>query len=151
MGIGGSPPERFRLGRRPELDGLRGVAILSVLVYHTINNRLHFPVFSGGYLGVDLFFVLSGFLITTILLEEWGRSGTVSLRMFYLRRVLRLAPAFVSLLLVVLGLELLLLRAGPRFEQETRQTLQAIPATLFYVSNWVRTFEIFPLRSLSIT
>ncbi len=151
MGIGGSPPERFRLGHRPELDGLRGVAILSVLVYHTINNRLHLPIFSGGYLGVDLFFVLSGFLITTILLEEWGRSGTVSLRMFYLRRVLRLAPAYVSLLLVVLGLELLLLRAGPRFEQETRQTFQAIPATLFYVSNWVRTFEIFPLRSLSIT
>src|SRR5258706_16336583 len=91
--------------RSPELDGLRGVAILLVFVNHVLHgvaphNRplisgLWNPVSGGGYLGVQLFFVLSGFLITTILLAEWQRTKTISLRQFYLRRVRRLVPALV--------------------------------------------------------
>lgn len=83
----------FHLGYRRWLDGLRGVAVLAVLAYH-------FGLASGGFLGVDLFFVLSGFLITTILVEEWQKRGTVRLGQFYLRRGLRLLPAFLALLLV---------------------------------------------------
>jgi peptidoglycan/LPS O-acetylase OafA/YrhL len=83
----------FRLGYRRWLDGLRGVAILAVLAYH-------FRFAAGGFLGVDLFFVLSGFLITTILVEEWQRRGAIHLGQFYLRRGLRLLPAFLALLLV---------------------------------------------------
>jgi len=79
--------ERGLLGYQPALDGLRAVAIGSVVGYHILG----YP--KGGYLGVDLFFVLSGFLITTLLLEEWGKYGSVSFRRFYLRRGLRLFPA----------------------------------------------------------
>jgi peptidoglycan/LPS O-acetylase OafA/YrhL len=83
----------FRLGHRPWLDGVRGAAILIVLLGH-------FKFVTGGFLGVDLFFVLSGFLITTLLLEEWERDGRISLRRFYLRRALRLVPALAALLVV---------------------------------------------------
>ena len=89
------------LGHVPALDGLRGIAILLVLAVHT---RTLLP---GGRLGVDLFFVLSGFLITVLLVQEWGRGGSISLRAFYRRRMLRLAPAMAVLLAfyaVVFGL-----------------------------------------------
>jgi len=75
-----------RLGHAPVLDGLRGIAIALVMLTHT-------SVLPNGYVGVDLFFALSGFLITTLLYEEWGRFGRVSLRRFYERRARRLLPA----------------------------------------------------------
>jgi len=79
-----------RLGRRPVLDGLRGVAILLVMF-------MHVGLLPNGYIGVDLFFALSGFLITTLLYEEWDRAGTISLSRFYGRRARRLLPALVAL------------------------------------------------------
>jgi peptidoglycan/LPS O-acetylase OafA/YrhL len=85
-------PSAFRLGHRPWLDGLRGIAILIVLLGH-------FQLVPGGFLGVDLFFVLSGFLITTLLVEEWERTKAINLRQFYLRRALRLAPALAAVIL----------------------------------------------------
>src|SRR5262245_20756418 len=84
-------PAPFHLGYRPWLDGLRGVAILWVLSYH-------FRLLWGGFLGVDVFFVLSGFLISTLLTSEYQRNGSISLKNFYLRRVLRLWPALFALL-----------------------------------------------------
>jgi hypothetical protein len=83
---------RFRLGYRPALDGLRGISILAVMVYHG-----HvFWLVRGGFLGVDIFFVLSGFLITSLLLEEWTQMRTISVKNFYMRRALRLLPALVK-------------------------------------------------------
>jgi peptidoglycan/LPS O-acetylase OafA/YrhL len=82
------------LGHVPALDGLRGIAILLVLAAHSND------VVPGGRLGVDLFFVLSGFLITALLLQEWGRGGSISLGAFYRRRALRLFPALYCMLLV---------------------------------------------------
>ncbi len=84
---------RFALGYLPALDGLRAVAILMVLVYHD-------HLLRGGFLGVDVFFALSGFLITSILLQEW-HGGGIHLGKFYARRFLRLAPALVVFVLVV--------------------------------------------------
>lgn len=75
----------------PQLDGLRALAVLIVLSGHIA----HVP---GAFVGVVLFFALSGFLITSLLLKEWARNGTISLGHFYLRRVLRLYPALVALL-----------------------------------------------------
>jgi peptidoglycan/LPS O-acetylase OafA/YrhL len=94
---------RERLGHRPALDGLRGVAILLVVVAHAFDRRYAF--FAGGALGVDLFFVLSGFLITTLLLEEWYAERGVSVRRFYVRRARRLLPALTVLVLAAAALE----------------------------------------------
>jgi peptidoglycan/LPS O-acetylase OafA/YrhL len=82
-----------KLGYRPGLDGLRAVAVSAVIGYH----YYHWP--EAGTEGVELFFVLSGFLITTLLLEEWRERHTVSLSRFYLRRGLRLLPALWAFLL----------------------------------------------------
>jgi peptidoglycan/LPS O-acetylase OafA/YrhL len=89
---------------RPELDGLRGVAILIVLGAHT-----GVPGFAGGGggVGVTLFFVLSGYLITSLLLAEREAFGRVDLRAFYIRRGLRLFPALAAVLIVVAGLAIL--------------------------------------------
>jgi peptidoglycan/LPS O-acetylase OafA/YrhL len=86
-----------KLGYVPALDGLRGVAILLVICNH------YFGLLGGGYMGVQLFFVLSGFLITSILMEEMHRTGIVNLRQFYARRARRLFPALFVLLIVYLG------------------------------------------------
>jgi peptidoglycan/LPS O-acetylase OafA/YrhL len=77
----------------PALDGLRAVAIILVMLFHART-----PGFSGGFLGVDVFFVLSGYLITTILLTERDQTGTLNIGRFYLKRLLRLTPALVAML-----------------------------------------------------
>lgn len=82
------------LGYEPALDGLRAFAVLSVMLFHFVGP----DYFAGGLIGVDVFFVLSGFLITNLLLDERNRTGGVSLRGFYHRRVLRLFPAMYALL-----------------------------------------------------
>ncbi|WP_022882135.1 acyltransferase family protein [Gryllotalpicola ginsengisoli] len=79
---------------RPELDGLRAVAVLAVIAYHS-----GLPLAAGGWMGVDVFFVLSGYLITSLLLAEHDRTGGVSLQRFYARRMLRLYPALMLLCL----------------------------------------------------
>lgn len=85
--------------RAPALDGLRTVAILVVILYH-----LHVPQFEGGFIGVTVFFVLSGFLITTLLLGERRRTGRIRLGSFWGKRVLRLYPALIALVVVGLAL-----------------------------------------------
>ena len=83
------------LGYVPALDGLRALAVALTIFYHA-----EVPIAWGGYLGVDMFFVLSGFLITTLLLEEIRDTGTISLKNFYVRRALRLYPALLMMLAV---------------------------------------------------
>jgi peptidoglycan/LPS O-acetylase OafA/YrhL len=83
-------------GFRPELEGLRGVAILLVLLFHA-----GIPLFDGGFVGVDVFYVLSGFLITGLLLREHERAGTISLRDFYARRARRILPAAAVVLVLI--------------------------------------------------
>src|SRR6185295_707232 len=99
--------QRPATGRIPTLDGIRAVAFAFVLCAHTLGtgilpmtSRVH--VF--GDIGVRTFFVLSGFLITTLLLRERARFGAISLRGFYLRRALRIFPAFYTFLAVVIVL-----------------------------------------------
>ena len=83
-----------RLRQMPALDGLRAAAVAAVLLYHG-----DVAWARGGYLGVDAFFVLSGFLITSLLLVEWRRTGGIALPQFWRRRARRLLPA----LFLVLG------------------------------------------------
>jgi peptidoglycan/LPS O-acetylase OafA/YrhL len=119
-----TPTERWRLGYRPALDGIRGIAILLVLLSHA---KLG-PFSGGGLTGVTLFFVLSGYLITSLLLREHERDGRISLRAFYLRRARRLLPALAALVVVV-TIVALLVGAG-------RDALTDAAAAIFYVGNW---------------
>lgn len=85
---------------RPEIDGLRTIAVSAVVLYHM---KLHVgsaALLPGGYLGVDIFFVLSGYLITSILLKDLAETGRISLRTFYWRRVRRIVPPLVLVMLV---------------------------------------------------
>ena len=111
---------------RPYLDGLRGVAVLLVFVFHAARSGL-----PGGFIGVDIFFVLSGYLITSILLTQYRRTGGIRVGEFYARRVRRLLPAVVLLVVVVVIREAIwgdVLAAGERLKDAL--------ATLFYVENW---------------
>ena len=113
------------MGYLPGLDGIRAVAIIGVLLYHADLDWL-----PGGYLGVDVFFVLSGFLITTLILEEFDRSGRIDFGRFYLGRARRLLPALV-LLLVVCGLAVALI-----YQDAAYQFARDALASVFYVNNW---------------
>jgi peptidoglycan/LPS O-acetylase OafA/YrhL len=84
----------FKLRYNPALDGLRGIAIVLVLLSHA-----HAPMFDGAFFGVDLFFVLSGFLITSLLLMEYRQHGKLDYWRFYRRRFFRLMPALALFLL----------------------------------------------------
>ncbi len=127
MNDGTSPRTAPTLGYVPALDGLRAFAVLSVMAFHARMPRTRW-----GYLGVDIFFTLSGFLITTILLGERAKTGRISFRNFYARRALRLLPA--------LGLLLLASVVVPRGAQ-LGERARAMAAALFYSTNWARAFD----------
>jgi peptidoglycan/LPS O-acetylase OafA/YrhL len=91
-----SPPKANTLAYSPALDGLRAVAVVAVLLYH-----LSVPWVRGGFLGVDLFFVLSGFLITSLLIREYQARGSIHLGRFWARRVRRLLPAALLVIAAV--------------------------------------------------
>src|ERR1700693_3084978 len=90
--IGFAPWRPSIADRVPSLDGLRAMAVFAVLAYHGGVGWV-----GGGFLGVDLFFVLSGYLITTLLVAEWQRDGTIALAEFWWRRASRLLPALLVL------------------------------------------------------
>ncbi|HEY5664694.1 MAG TPA: acyltransferase [Ilumatobacter sp.] len=111
-------------GYVPALDGLRAFAVLGVLAFH--DSRL-----SGGFLGVDLFFALSGFLITSLLLDEHARTGSIDLVGFWGRRLRRLLPAVLTLLVVTVVAYRVLADAG-----EWIVARRDAPWAQFYVANW---------------
>src|ERR1039458_3887087 len=93
--------------RIPSLDGLRAISILMVLIGHALfsyhgEHRMGWSYLGNGDLGVSIFFVISGFLITALLLREFDKNGDISLRYFYFRRALRILPPFYAFLLAVL-------------------------------------------------
>jgi len=116
------------LGRqpyRPDIDGLRAIAILLVVGYH-----IGLPGFGGGFIGVDVFFVLSGFLITGLLVREVRESGRISFLDFYARRIRRLLPALALVVVVTLLLGVLVL-----LPWELEGTAKSATATGAFVSN----------------
>jgi peptidoglycan/LPS O-acetylase OafA/YrhL len=133
--------EPFRLGHRRALDGVRGLAILLVLLYH-----VSMSTFGGGFIGVDLFFVLSGFLITSLLLEEWRDTGSISLGSFYARRALRLLPALIVVLLAMIAVSAL--TEPPKAAAAMRTSALM---TFFYSANWFLAFKAYPRGELSPT
>ena len=128
------PQDKLFLGYNPGLDGLRGTAILSVMAYHAQT-----PFFRGGFIGVDIFFVLSGFLISSLLVSEFDRCNAVSLKNFYMRRLLRLAPALIGLLVIFCVASSLFLSA----QKANSNYIDSLIA-LAYLSNWARALSIHP-------
>src|SRR5262249_53898603 len=118
------------LGHRPALDGIRGVAVIAVLAGHS-------GWLSGGFLGVDAFFALSGFLITRLLTDEDDATGSIALSLFYARRWPRLLPAL--LVLVVVCTTILLTTVPTEFGP---LALQEASAVVFYIANWAWVFGL---------
>ena len=87
---------------RPEIDGLRAIAVGAVILYHARVSILGYQPFQGGFIGVDIFFVISGYLITSIILKELITTGSFSFKYFYERRIRRILPALLFVMLVSL-------------------------------------------------
>ena len=127
--MGGMPRSGGSTGqdRRRDIEGLRAIAVLAVLLYH-----LRVPGLGGGFAGVDVFFVISGFLITGLLLREVERTGRVSLREFYARRARRLLPAALVVIALTFAASWVVL------SPTTRPDLVAdVLGSTLYVVNWV--------------
>ncbi|ATF12124.1 acetyltransferase [Brevibacillus brevis X23] len=114
----------------PGLDGLRALAVLAVIVYHLNGNWA-----PGGLLGVGVFFVLSGYLITDILIAQWKKDGKIDWKDFWLRRVRRLMPALLVTIAVVMVWITLLDRS------QLAPLREEVLSTLLYVNNWWRIFH----------
>lgn len=136
-------PVHVRLGTRQCLDGIRAFAVLAVIGFH-----LGYGFLEGGYFGVDVFFVLSGFLITSLMLREYTRVGFLNAAAFWSRRARRLWPAMLVCLVVILLLARVLVPA----EGMAALRSDAL-ASLLYVSNWARVargdsyFDLFAAKS----
>ena len=111
---------------RPEIDGVRAIAILPVIIYHINGNWL-----PGGYLGVDIFFVLSGYLITTLLILEYEKTQKIDLAGFWSRRIRRLMPA---LFIVLLAIAIYFAFFASSFDRIGLRS--DLISALFYVANW---------------
>jgi peptidoglycan/LPS O-acetylase OafA/YrhL len=116
----------FVFGYQPSLDGLRAVSVIAVLLYHA-----GFDSFQGGFLGVEVFFVISGFLITSLLLEEREKYGRVSLRSFWARRAKRLLPALVAVIVATAAWAAVFGSA-----QQQSSLRRELPWSVLYVNNW---------------
>ena len=82
----------MKLTYRPEIDGLRAIAVGAVILYHTKISILGYQIFKGGFVGVDIFFVISGYLITSIILKELVTTRSFSFKYFYEKRIRRILP-----------------------------------------------------------
>ncbi len=121
------PLKPGRIRRVPGLDGLRGIAVLAVVIYHFFGDAL-----PGGFLGVDIFFVLSGFLITALLVRELGATGRISLKEFWRRRARRIIPASVTVLVLATAV------AGFIGGDVQVGLVPQFLGSLFFANNWVQ-------------
>lgn len=125
-----APGGTERLGYRPSLDLVRGIAVLLVIALHYAGPIRRF--FPGAGIGVNVFFVLSGFLITRLLLEEYDKHGRIHIRQFMRRRIARLAPALLTLVAAIAIAEF-----GFGIYGQPGAVLRGIVATLVHARNWL--------------
>ena len=119
-------PKHRSMGYQPSLDGLRAMSVIAVIFYHA-----GFGWMPGGFFGVEVFFVVSGYLITSLLIEERHRDGKVNLGRFWQRRARRLLPALFTMMLVI-GIWVSL-RGSAEAQSQLRRDY---PWSIFYVANW---------------
>ncbi len=121
----GAPSEISRVPYLPGLDGMRALAVVAVMVYHANSDWL-----PGGFLGVEVFFVISGYLITLLLISEKERTSNVDMKQFWIRRARRLLPALFAMMIALTIWTAL-------FERDALGKLRGdVIAAFFYVSNW---------------
>lgn len=121
---------------RPEIDGLRAVAVIAVVIYHAELQLFGGTVLTGGFVGVDVFFVISGYLISTLIYEELDRNGTLSLRGFYERRARRILPALLTVSLASLPFAWMLL-----LPTSLSEFAHSIVAALLFYANFLFFFS----------
>ncbi len=121
----GDESKSTRAGYLPALDGIRALAVGAVVAYH-----LHVPFFDGGLLGVSVFFTLSGYLITSLLMQGFERRGRIDLKAFWIRRARRLLPALLLMLPVTL------VTAAIARPEKLAATFRQVLYALLYVANW---------------
>lgn len=126
-----APQTNYRLGYRPDVEGLRAVAILLVVAAHAKVAWL-----AGGYVGVDVFYVLSGYLITGLLVQEATTHGRLHLAIFYGRRLRRLLPALLLMLVVTCGLAWLLMPPSELAAQVAAASSAALWLSNFHFATW---------------
>ena len=120
-----APTDISRVPYLPGLDGMRALAVVAVMVYHANSDWL-----PGGYLGVEVFFVISGYLITLLLISEKERTGTVDMKQFWMRRARRLLPALFTMMIALTIWTAL-------FERDALGKLRGdVVGAFFYVANW---------------
>jgi len=121
----------LKLDFRPQLDGIRGLAVIAVIIYHADFTVFGGKLLPGGYTGVDIFFVLSGYLISRILLKELIDTGTISLTQFYARRIRRILPMLLIVIVAFMPLAYLLMLPNELF-----QFAESSLTALFFLSNF---------------
>ncbi len=122
---------------RAEIDGLRTIAVGAVLIYHATVSIGGNKVLNGGFLGVDIFFVISGFLITSLILHEWSETGRFSILNFYERRARRLLPALFVVIFATLPAAWFIL-----YPSQMVDLVKSLLASIFFVSNMFWHFSL---------
>ena len=115
-----------KMGYQPGLDGLRALSVIAVMLYHA-----GFTWMPGGFFGVEVFFVVSGYLITALLIDEREQQQRISLEKFWLRRARRLLPALATMLVTISVWAALF---GSKADQSTLK--RDLPWSIFYAGNW---------------
>jgi len=136
----------FKLQYTPALDGLRGLSILGVMIFHAEAFHLDTSFLKGGFIGVDIFLILSGFLITILLINELELTGQFNFIKFITRRILRLIPALVIFLCTYAMLAFWILERGKGLI-----ILQNIGIVLLYLTNWAFAYDWVMPPSLAPT
>lgn len=121
----------MKISYRPEIDGLRAIAILSIIFYHSTKSVGSFVLFPGGFLGVDIFFVISGYLITSIILSEINITQNFSFKNFYQRRARRILPALLFVIFFSILFAYILL-----LPEDFNEYIKSIFYTIFFSSNY---------------
>lgn len=138
----------MKLNYRRDIDGLRAVAVISVILYHGNFSLFNYPMLSGGYLGVDIFFVISGYLISSIIIHEIINTGSFSFSYFYQRRIRRIVPVFLFMIIISLPFAWIIF-----YPHELISYSKSVIYSLFFFSNfffWQTSISYFALESFNL-
>ena len=120
----------MKINYRPEIDGLRAIAVFSVIFYHAQLTLFDYKIFEGGFIGVDIFFVISGYLITSLIYKE-SLNNIFSFKVFYIRRIIRIIPILLIVILCCIPIAYLFL-----LPSSLDNFISSIWSTLVFSSNF---------------